>query len=622
MFEKWSGYLSLGKNINKVKDSAEVSTEEGVISDLIPELKLNISDDDLIKLKKGWLDKWEKDYKNLEGKIKKAVSYWLGNPEKVVKENLFQKVFGIEVGEEPKKDNLIFEALETFLPAATRQNPEPVVSSDDTEAGQTIAEGLKNLLIYLSDTLRLKIKLKKVLRFWALSYLGAVKVGWSEKNGDISTKPYKINELILDPNGFIDDDGEYTGEYVGCYVEETAKILVEKFKKHNKYFTDKVKGNMDTKIRYIEWWTEQYVFWTLDDKVLDKIRNPHWNYDTEEPALDENGDPIETETIDDDGNTVLEQQFNITPGKNHFRHPKIPFIFLSIFSLNDKPYDNTSLIEQNIPQQDVINRRQAQIDKNVDNMNGGWIVSLQNAGLTKEQASLVSKTLREGGTAAIPSGSPADAIHKITGNSLPADVYNSLQDARNELRSIFGTSAITPQGIQSEDTVRGKIIARGSDVDRIGGGVAEYLEQFADKIYNYWVQMIYVYYDEEHISEILGEEQATSLYSLLQSENKTMRISVKEGSMIPKDSLTRRNEAVDLFTAGALDPLTLFERLEFPDPVKSAERLLAFKQGQIMTDENNQQPAQTIPTQEGATIPEQPIEELDQANLLNNVPIQ
>jgi hypothetical protein len=44
----------LGKNINKVNEDTS-SQEEGVVSDLVPELKLEMSDQELVDLKNQWI---------------------------------------------------------------------------------------------------------------------------------------------------------------------------------------------------------------------------------------------------------------------------------------------------------------------------------------------------------------------------------------------------------------------------------------------------------------------------------------------------------------------------------------------------------------------------------------
>ena len=303
-----------------------------------------------------------------------------------------------------------------------------------------------------------------------------------------------------------------------------------------------VKGKLGTKVQYTEWWTKDMLFWTLKDEVLDKTRNPHWNY--EENA------------------------------KNHFATRKMPYTFLSIFNLGKTPMDDTSLILQNLSNQDVINKTQRQIDLNVQNMNGGGIASGE--AFTDAQAQQAARTLRRGGVVLVPNGDVNGAFTYVQRQGLPSDVFNHLTDTRNTLRNIFGTSGISSAGIQSEQTVRGKLLIRSTDDSRIGGGISEFLEQFADNIYNWQVQMIYVYYSEKNFKDILGEDTQEFLQAFELYEDR-LRVSVKEGSLVPKDDLTQRNEAVDLWSAGATDPLSLFEKLEDPDAKESAIRLMLFK---------------------------------------------
>ena len=90
--------------------------------------------------------------------------------------------------------------------------------------------------------------------------------------------------------------------------------------------------------------------------------------------------------------------------------------------------------------------------------------------------------------------------------------------------------------------------------------------------------MMYVYYDEDHSASVLGDEGAREMITIRNTDlNRKLTVSVKEGSLIPTDALSRRNEAVELWSAGALDPITLFERLEFPNPREAAEKLIKFR---------------------------------------------
>jgi len=536
------GYYSLSDDINKVR-----TTEEIPEADLLPELTLTMSDEELIDLARDWTKQWQKFEPSIRKIQDENENYWLG------------KQFSHGQGERPMVDNLIFESLETFLPIATRPKADPLVESDNTEEGNALADKVRKMLVYTADILSFNLQLKQVARYWALYMLGVMKVGWSMKENDITCVAIRPQKLILDATATV-EKGEYTGYYIGEMLEDQASDLILRFPKHTAHIKDKVKDNMGTKVPYTMWTTDDYVFWTMEDVVLAKSKNPHWNYDSEQTV----------ESVDDFGNPT--QNIQKVQGNNHFRNRKKPYVFLSVFNLGKHPHDDTNLVQQNIGLQDLINKRLVQIDKNADNANGGLAVSGE--AFTEEQASKAAKAKRNGGVIWVPTGPVANAIVELNGSPLPNFVYESLIDYRNELRNIFGTRGSTPQGTIGEETVGGKQIIRGQDTDRIGGGISVYLEQFSDQVYNWFVQLMYVYYDEPHTAPVLGKERAQEYLSLINSDfTSKLLIGVKEGSMIPTDPASQRGEALELWAQQGIDPITFFDRLEFPNPRESAKNL-------------------------------------------------
>ena len=153
------------------------------------------------------------------------------------------------------------------------------------------------------------------------------------------------------------------------------------------------------------------------------------------------------------------------------------------------------------------------------------------------------------------------------------DIFTNLVDTRQRLLDIFGTRGSAPTGLIGEKTVRGKILNRASDESRIGGGISEYLEQVADLTFNWFVQLMYVYYDESHYGSVLGavEGKTTVMLSNLDL-NRKLTISVNEGSLIPKDDVSRANQAVDLAGAGKMSLVDLYETLEYPNAKEMATR--------------------------------------------------
>jgi hypothetical protein len=532
----FSGFNQLPEKDGEIRD--------GILSLPEKELSLKLSDDELIQLK----NKWEQAYKRYESPIvkrqKSNKDYWLGE-QYGYKNELYSLV-----------DNIIFESVETLLPLISRQNPVPVVMTDNTEEGIELADNTAKMLQYLADEEKLKIKLKQATRHWCLDLIGVLKVGWDFIQDDMRIMVVKPENLILDPVGTF-DGGEFRGRYIGEKKRDDAKTLIRRFPDKEEEITMLVKGELGTELGYTEWWTDEFVFWTIGNLVLDKRENPHWNYESEQVRIDEYGAEI-SEQI---------------PGNNHFETPKKPYSFIWVFNNGAQPHDITSLIEQASSLQDAVNKRNRQIDRNADDTNNGWIFSNQFDQNSGKQA---LDALRKGLAIIAPTTSIGESVQRLQAPPLASYIYEDLLDKRNQIRNIMGVRGSTAQGIMSERTVRGKIEIKGQDVDRLGL-IVEHIEQCIDFLFNYMVQMMYVYYNEPHVAALIGNEKAVEYIQIRNTDfNRDLIVSIKEGSMIPQDPLMRRNEAIDLWGAGALDPVTLFERLDFPNPREAAEKLITY----------------------------------------------
>lgn len=597
-----SGFLGLSSPVNKVKEGDVKDTQEGTIGPLLPELELTMSDEELLKLTKQWKDSWSQWSVNWLNDCLDVEKYWLGQQY-------------AELGEErPLQDNILFESLETFLAIVTRKNPEPNVTDPlNTEEGKDFALKVSRNLAYLSDLRRLKLKLKKMARYWSLYRLGVIKIVWDLAENEIDFIPIRPQKLILDPNATI-NECEYSGDYIGEYRKDTANTLIRRYPNKETFIKSQVQGKLDTQLQYIEWWTDEYTCWELNGEILDKIKNPHYNYETNETTTDEFGLDMENEV----------------PGNNHFVLPQKPYVFLSVFNLGKHPVDDTSLLKQNLATQDLINKRLKQIDRNADNINGGWAISGALSGILKGQAAEAVEAFREGGAVWIPQGDVNRAVAKMVGSPLPTEVYNQLVDARNEVRNNMGVRGSNPQGTMSEKTVRGKIITSGQDADR-SSLIAEYLEQVADQIFNWATQMMAVYYDTPHQTPMADNKPEMSNEVSKTDFVHKILVSVKEGSLIPKDPLTVRNEAIDLWSAGALDPISLYKALDFPNPDDMAMKLFQWKtnpQGLFQNQPGMNPPMAGVPGVEPSpmggpnSLNQQQLSAEQPQDILSKVPIQ
>lgn len=531
----------VGSKLNKRPDGTTLN-DEGVESEKIDVLELSLNDDELIQLSK----KWETQYAPYEGKIKlkqqSMRAYYLGMQEAgSPKANTYAI---------PIADNLIFEAVETFVPAALTKNPEPVVFTDDTTEGQAVSDSVKTVLQYHADTLNLRGQCTMVIRKWLVDLLGVMKHGWNEELSDIWDEVRDAKDFIFDTEGYVDMSGDFIG-YLGERITVSAERLVELFPKHKEYITIQVDAKMGTRVTYTEWWNDDYTFTTFKGRVLDKSRNPNYNY----------------------GENAL----------NHFGKPKKPYTFFSVFSFADQPHDVTGLIEQNIANQKVVSRRSEQIDYNLSRQNNSDIFSANN--WTQETAKQAASALKAGHPVIVPAGGPIDdSIKRLQAQGIDAGFFNDLQARKQALRMSFGTEGITAQAPEKDELATGMLLNKEHDTSRISGGIGDALERFVKAIFNQHVQFYYVYYDQPHYGMILGQMKAVQYKTLemkdfedSNGEPRRLVVSVSPDSMKPHDELTEMNQAMALWQQGAIDPKTLLIRVKFPDPDKVAEQAILWR---------------------------------------------
>lgn len=546
----------VGSKMNKVDYSATSQTEgaEGPFED---EFTLKLSDAELLRL----ANQAETEYRPYEAKIKLRQqankTYYLGRQKEG---SSFVTTDG-----QPISANLIFEAEETFLPAALSKNPEPVVWADNTPEGNKISTNVKTMLQYHADTLVLRRKLTLMTRHWSIYFIGVIKHGWDATIKEITSDVRDPQNFIFDPNGFVDCYGDYEG-LLGERITLSASKLIELFPKHKAFITIVVDGKLGTNVTYTEWWNDDYCFYTFKGIVLDKNVNPHFNQNKEEPVIGVDGQ----EEMDYQGKVITQT----VEAKNHFAKPKKPYTFITVFSLGEQPHDITGLIEQNIPNQRRVSRRTEQIDYNLSRQNNSDVFSEVN--FNQETAKQAATALAKGHPVLIPQGGPIDsAIRRLPAQGIDAAFFSELENSKADLRSIFGTQGITSTPTDEDQTARGMILQNQHDSSRIGGGIGDALEQVADNIFNWWVQLYYVYYDTPHLAAIMGQMKAVE-YVTLQSQDldRKLVVSVSPDSMKPKDETTQMNQALALVDKGMMDPKTLLTIMDFPDPQNTAAQVV------------------------------------------------
>ena len=579
-----SGVRDLVESVTNKTDNADYTPQEGIEGEHTDILDLPMEDSELLELKREWEGISTPYTAKIIPRQKKNKLYYQGR----------QRSRGET--DNVVSSNLIFESEETFIPQALSKNPEPVVWSDNTDEGKAASNDIKTMLQYHADTQCLRKKLGMSVRHWSVYFIGVLKHGWDEETKEIKLDTRKPQNFLLDPEGYIDEFGNYKGTFLGEKTSCTAKKLAEEYPKQKDYITLKVDGKMGTKVTYTEWWTDEFCFYTFQDVILDKHKNEFFNYP-------------EAEKKDEYGMTIS----SATPTMNHFAIPKMPYTFLSVFSFQEQPHDVTNLIEQNVANQDRINDRDDQISRNLRAGNNS--IALSGLSFNIETAKQAASALEDGDPVLVPDGQVENAIKRLPANDIPSAVFTAQENDKVALRSVFGVQGISSQPPNENTTARGQILNQTHDTTRIGGGIGDALEQVADNVFNWWLQLYYVFYDEPHYAAIMGSGHAVEFVELMKSNmNRHFVVSVSPNSMQPKDEITEQNLAIELWKAQALDPITLFKKLNYPDPMESAKQLAMWVTNpqlyiQTMFPEIAQQPMNSPNPGQGVGQPQVPSEQ-------------
>jgi hypothetical protein len=332
----------------------------------------------------------------------------------------------------------------------------------------------------------------------------------------------------------VNEFGEFEG-WLGERTQCTAQEMIDLYPKSKEYIVERVGEMLGTQVIYTEWWNDKFSFTTYESEILDKHKNEFFNYE--------------------EGKT------------NHFAIPRKPYTFLSVFSMQEQPHDFTNLIEQNIANQDRINKRDLQIEKNLDHANNSLL--MDDKAFTSETAHQGANALEQGDPILGPKGS----VERLSAPALPNGVLESQNIDKDTLRGIYGTQGLSAQKPDENTTARGMILNQSHDSSRIGGGMGDSLETVATSFFNWMLQLTYVFYDEKHYAAIMGQASAVEYVGLqMVGHERQYVVSVSPNSMQPKDELTEMNQAIDLWKAAAIDPITLFKKLNYSDPMETAKQ--------------------------------------------------
>ena len=510
----------------------EKELEEIIISER-KALELDMEDKDLAKEIDTRILESKKLKKEIDKRGKEREKYWKGDQLDLKRIH-------------PKRakivDNRIFMGVETMIPILTGGIPEPEIEGKiDNELREKLTNTLK---IAYEIKFGMKSKLRKFLRHWFIYYIGVFKYRWDEGFITEVVHPFKIGFDNL-------ADSLDNCDFMYELLEDTLANLIKKFPEAEKKIIKQFgKDRLGTKVRYVEFWGGggEWVAWKLKDIILDKKKNPNFDYTgTKGEKISKTGEAIEE-----------------TSNNNLFKKPRFPYIIGNFFKLGGQIYDDTSLIEQGMPLQDATNKRKNQLSDLAEMNKRVWLASSQS--ITRQDFQLfLNKT---GDYGLWLDQGDITQIKDISGTP-DSSMWQDLSHSIVEIDNIMGVHSTTRGERGQQETLGGRQLLMGADYGRLGAIAEDTIEEVIEEWYNVFFHMLKVYGTEDF--EYNTKDTQISL--LREDVPNNILVMVKKGTTVPLDRGSRMEMAIQLSAADKIPPETLFEEMGYSKPEERAEEL-------------------------------------------------
>lgn len=499
----------------------------------------------------------EKGRLNIDTRAKLVKDFWRGEQVDNSK---------VEPGSISHVDNVTFRNTEGRIKLASGKVPDIFVSpadekSDSIEAAKKIQKALRAKM----DSSTIKRIIKKSLRNMELDLLGVIKPRWNALTGDFTFEVIKSRDMLFSAGAKIPDDGfTIDGTDVTVqYVEEPTNLVLAKFPDKSaelmSFLGTKFKGNIPARIKYTETHFTYYgdngypfqgVAWRYMSVLLGKMKEPYYNYEKEE--------------------------------NNFFDRPRKPYILVSYINDDDGVYETTTSAEQLVAINRMINKRRRQISE----INDRTIPKLifKGGSYSQEQAETISVSNKQ--AIITKENTEVDDLRKEV-MALPAQpanpiLYNDMVDLRGQADATSSTHGTVRGESQGESGIS-KQISREGDLVTSDDIVDIVVERIVQEMSAWAIQFMKLYYtdDREPISINKADDRTEFVRLNREIVTKKISLSVKASTT---DAATRRANAMQMVSSKTIDPYTLMEDLDVPNPAERTKRVISFMKANAAGD--------------------------------------
>ncbi len=499
---------------------------------------------------------WNRAPFKLQEADNQNISYWLGEQ---------WEHTPILKGGNPEVDNRLFSGVRAILSYATARlaTPEIVPSKGD----DWILAEARNLQLALyqhsvdegADAKVRAAVLNLITR--KRGYLKELFDPNANLNGDVVTEVVDPSDIVIDRFARFGQNPNKIYHRIRCTLDELCSRFPDKQNEIYSVFGMK-KGVFTQLSRYCTYFETWFTYMDANGTpreglacflhdphpcILHKGPNPNWIYT---------------------GDDKKDKQTNVL-----FAPPK-PFVAFNYLNLGLSYIDETSLFEQAKPMQTLLNKRHKQWHDNIDYANGRWVASAD--AMNEETATrMVNRGSKTVGLVKTKDtgGSVLNAFANIAANSLPAEVYESILDTRNEIDTMLGTPSIFRGADPKRQDTATRDLMQKQQSGMMQDDLVRAVQSGMQSYYQIKLQLMRVFYDDEYTFQAKGGDGAFRFITIKgEGIDPNVKIGVQTDSTLPLDKQMMRTVAQELLQTDKIDYLTAMQDIGMPNPEIRTER--------------------------------------------------
>jgi hypothetical protein len=416
---------------------------------------------------------------------------------------------------------------------------------------------------------------------------------WNYDINDFDIEPLRLEDVLISNDAEDLQDAEYVimqplrnrQWFKKNYPEQYDEIMFDSIKDKNgdvKEISDNNKRGIVTRVyTYLENDLEIIMARkeaTGSEKnyiILKKGLNPYFEYRTPEEQMQE----AMPDMLSEDGLMSEEaemQMQDFQPITNYFQFPRKPIVQIPSIKLLGELYSEDILSQVKSIFISMNNKKRAYND-NMAGCNNKYVYDTNS--MTQEEADKISNEPNQ--VIGADFNENSKPFYMESGKPIPNDFHKDIAHDEQYIDDVFGHHDIS-RGSGNADTLGQDQMNAESDRTPVRYQVRA-TERAIVELTQGWLQLMKMFYTEKHYAKKFAQDDSVELVELMNDDieegNEPL---IKPASTMPVSKEGQKRQALEMFGAGALDPYTMYTKMDMGNPEELANRLVNWIQGGIV----------------------------------------